>query len=42
MGELKVDGVVRSTEELHRENVLKAAEMERALARGGLEDHHGE
>jgi 2-oxoglutarate ferredoxin oxidoreductase subunit beta len=42
MGELKVDGVVRSTEELHRENVLKAAEMERALARGGIEDHHGE
>jgi 2-oxoglutarate ferredoxin oxidoreductase subunit beta len=40
MGELKVDGVVRTTEELRRENVLKAAEMERALARGGIEDHH--
>ena len=40
MGELKVDGAVRTTEELHRENVLKAAEMDRALARGGIDDHH--
>jgi len=40
MGELKVDGVVRTTEELHEENVRKATEMERALARGGIEDHH--
>jgi 2-oxoglutarate ferredoxin oxidoreductase subunit beta len=40
MGELKVDGVVRSTEELHEENVRKAAEMEHALARGGIDDHH--
>jgi 2-oxoglutarate ferredoxin oxidoreductase subunit beta len=40
MGELKVDGVVRSTDELHEENVRKAAEMEHALARGGIDDHH--
>ncbi len=40
MGELKVDGVVRSTEELHAENVRKAAEAEQALARGGIDDHH--
>lgn len=40
MGELKVDGVVRSTDELREENVRKAAEMERALARGGIDDHH--
>ena len=38
MGELKVDGVVRSTEDLHAENLRKAAEMEHALARGGIED----
>lgn len=37
MGELKVDGVVRTTEELHEENVRKASEMEQALARGGIE-----
>ena len=40
MGELKVDGVVRTTEELREENLRKAAEMEHALARGGIEDHH--
>ena len=40
MGELKVDGVVRSTEELHEENLRKTAEMEHALARGGIDDHH--
>ena len=40
MGELKVDGVVRTTDELHDENVRKAAEMEQALARGGIDDHH--
>ena len=34
MGELKADGVVKSTEELHEENVRKAMEMEQALARG--------
>jgi 2-oxoglutarate/2-oxoacid ferredoxin oxidoreductase subunit beta len=38
MGELKVDGTVKTTEELHEENVRKAAEMEQALARGGIED----
>jgi 2-oxoglutarate/2-oxoacid ferredoxin oxidoreductase subunit beta len=38
MGELKADGVVRSTEELHRENVRKHAEIEAQLASGGLED----
>lgn len=38
MGELKVDGVVRTTDELHAENVRKAAELEAQLARGGLED----
>jgi 2-oxoglutarate ferredoxin oxidoreductase subunit beta len=42
MGELKVDGVVRSTEELRDENVRVAAEMDRALARGGIDDHPGE
>src|SRR4029079_8909948 len=41
MGELKVDGVVRSTDELHEENLRKAAEMEHALARGGIEDSRG-
>jgi 2-oxoglutarate ferredoxin oxidoreductase subunit beta len=38
MGELKADGVIRTTEELHDENVRKAAEMEAQLARGGIED----
>jgi 2-oxoglutarate ferredoxin oxidoreductase subunit beta len=38
MGELKVDGRVRTTEELHDENVRKAAEMDARLAAGGLED----
>jgi 2-oxoglutarate ferredoxin oxidoreductase subunit beta len=38
MGELKVDGIVKTTEELHEENVRKAAEMEQALARGGIDD----
>ena len=37
MGELKVDGVIRTTEELHAENVARAAELEAQLARGGLE-----
>ncbi|MEO6468094.1 MAG: thiamine pyrophosphate-dependent enzyme [Acidimicrobiia bacterium] len=40
MGELKVDGVMRSTEELRAENVRKSAEVEQALARGGIDDHH--
>jgi 2-oxoglutarate ferredoxin oxidoreductase subunit beta len=38
MGELKADGRVRTTEELHAENVRKAAELEAQLARGGIED----
>ena len=38
MGELKVDGVVKSTEELHDENLRKAIEMEQALASGGIDD----
>jgi len=38
MGELKVDGVVRTTDELHEENLRKHAEMEAQLARGGLEE----
>ena len=37
MGELKVDGMVKTTEELHAENVQKAAEMEHALALGEIE-----
>jgi 2-oxoglutarate ferredoxin oxidoreductase subunit beta len=36
MGELKVDGKVRTTEELHAENVAKQREVEDALAKGGL------
>jgi 2-oxoglutarate ferredoxin oxidoreductase subunit beta len=36
MGELKVDGRVRTTEELHAENVAKQREVDDALARGGL------
>jgi hypothetical protein len=36
MGELKVDGNVRTTEELHEENVHKQREVDDALARGGL------
>jgi 2-oxoglutarate ferredoxin oxidoreductase subunit beta len=38
MGELKVDGNVRTTEELHAENVAKQHEVDTALARGGLRD----
>ena len=38
MGELKADGTVRTTEELHDENVRKAAEIDAQLARGGIED----
>jgi 2-oxoglutarate ferredoxin oxidoreductase subunit beta len=36
MGELKTDGRVRTTEELHAENVAKQREVDDALARGGL------
>jgi 2-oxoglutarate/2-oxoacid ferredoxin oxidoreductase subunit beta len=38
MGELKVDGVVKTTEELHDENVRKQREVEAKLAAGGLDD----
>jgi hypothetical protein len=37
MGELKVDGRVRTTEELHAENVAKQRELDEQLARGGIE-----
>jgi 2-oxoglutarate ferredoxin oxidoreductase subunit beta len=37
MGELKVDGVVKTTEELHEENVARQREVEHALERGGLD-----
>lgn len=37
MGELKADGVLRTTEELRTENARKAAELDAQLARGGLE-----
>jgi 2-oxoglutarate ferredoxin oxidoreductase subunit beta len=36
MGELKVDGRVKTTDELHAENVAKQREVDDALARGGL------
>jgi len=38
MGELKVDGRIRTTEELHEENVRKQHEVEARLAAGGLDD----
>jgi 2-oxoglutarate ferredoxin oxidoreductase subunit beta len=38
MGELKVDGHVRTTEQLHAENIAKQREIDAALARGGLHD----
>ncbi len=37
MGELKVDGHVRTTEELHAENVARQRELDEQLARGGIE-----
>ena len=37
MGELKVDDRVRTTEELHAENVAKQRELDDQLARGGIE-----
>ena len=37
MGELKVDGVMKTTEELHEENVARQREVEHALERGGLD-----
>ncbi|MGO9877626.1 MAG: thiamine pyrophosphate-dependent enzyme [Acidimicrobiia bacterium] len=36
MGELKVDGHVRTTDELHAENIARQREVDDALARGGL------
>ena len=38
MGELKAGGVIHTTEQLHAENVARAAEMEAKLAAGGLDD----
>jgi 2-oxoglutarate ferredoxin oxidoreductase subunit beta len=38
MGELKADGRVRTTEELHDENVARQAEVEAQLAAGALHD----
>jgi 2-oxoglutarate ferredoxin oxidoreductase subunit beta len=35
MGELKVDGRVKTTEELHAENIAKAKELETHFAQGG-------
>ena len=37
MGELKVGGVVKTTEELHDENVTRQREVEHALERGGID-----
>jgi 2-oxoglutarate/2-oxoacid ferredoxin oxidoreductase subunit beta len=37
MGELKVDGRVRTTDELHAENVAKQRELHDQLARGGID-----
>ena len=37
MGELKVNGRVRTTEELHVENVARQRELDAQLARGGIE-----
>ncbi len=37
MGELKVDGRVHTTEEIHAENVARQTEIEAQLARGGLD-----
>ncbi len=38
MGELKVDGTIRTTEELHDENAARQREVEAKLAAGGLDD----
>jgi 2-oxoglutarate ferredoxin oxidoreductase subunit beta len=37
MGELKADGRVRTTDELHAENVARQREIDEQLARGGLD-----
>lgn len=39
MGELKADGRVRTTEELHAENVARQHEIDAKLAAGGLDAH---
>src|SRR6476620_4917812 len=39
MAELKADGVIHSTEQLHAENVARAAESEAKLAAGGLDEN---
>jgi 2-oxoglutarate/2-oxoacid ferredoxin oxidoreductase subunit beta len=36
MGELKIDGRVRTTDELHAENIAKQRELDEQLARGGI------
>jgi len=38
MGELKVDGRIRTTDELHEENIRKQRDIEARLAAGGLDD----
>jgi 2-oxoglutarate/2-oxoacid ferredoxin oxidoreductase subunit beta len=38
MGELKVDGRITTTDELHAENVARQHELDEQLARGGLHD----
>lgn len=38
MGELKAEGRIRTTEELHTENVARQREVEARLAAGGLDD----
>ncbi len=38
MGELKVDGRIRTTDELHAENVAKQRELDAQLAAGGIEN----
>jgi 2-oxoglutarate ferredoxin oxidoreductase subunit beta len=37
MGELKADGRIRTTEELHEENVARQREVEAKIAAGGLD-----
>ncbi len=37
MGELKVDGRITTTEELHTENLARQQEVEAKLAAGGLD-----
>ena len=37
MGELKVDGAILTTEELHTENLARQREVEAKLAAGGLD-----